>query len=521
MPSLFRNAMRVKWACPVLPAAMFACASAAPISAPVSIADASTASCASDYSIINLGPRFSSGVLNAADHVALTVSELDGAGNAVTRLRYFDGRRIRDYGLLPGQTIALEDINTHGTVVGQLRLASAPFTPRAFTWTASRGLQILPSAASAAASAYAVDDQHRTVGWIGASDIDNRAVLWNKNGALVKLGPQLRRSQAFAINRHGKSAGSAESADGNVRATVWTATGAAIDLGIPAGATSTEARHINSSGEVAGSLGRQTQQLGFYWSRERGMLPITTNGDPLFVSALNEHGEVAGNVLTTEGLGLFTPFIWSRQGGARQLPLSGAPSGQLYGLSNRHEMVGHLQLSIQDRQLLRATHWTPNGGAVDLNTRLYRPPPGLVLTTARAVNDNGVILADSNAGLVLLRPGRQGTAAPVLGPISAALPYPSVSLGSTLDLAVGFVDSSASESHAATASINDGCPATPPSLRETRGVGEVNLRHTFCRIGAFVIKVKVTDRAGNATEIADQFFVVDRGATAGSANASQ
>lgn len=520
MPSSFRHAMRVKWACPLLPAAMLACASAAPIGAPVSFADASTASCASDYSIINLGPRSSDALLNAVDQVAFTISQPDGAGNTVTRLRYFDGRRTRDYGVLQTENISLEDINAHGTVVGQLRLASAPFDLRAFTWSAARGLRFLPG--SAAAVAHAVNDQGRTVGWAGASEGEKRAALWNKDGALFNLGPPPPIvSEAYAINRHGKSAGGASGGGGDMQAMVWNANGAGLALGIPAGSTSTVALHINSAGEVAGALGQQTQRLSFYWSRERGIVPITVGGDPLFTSALNEHGDVAGNILTSEGQGFFAPYVWSYRSGVRQLPMSGAPTGRLYGLNNRREMVGHLQFHPQDTSLMRATHWTPNGGAVDLNTRLHRPPPGLVLYAARAVNDNGVILAESNAGLVLLRPGRQGTAAPVLGPIGASQPYSSVSPGTTLDLAVGFVDSSTSESHTATASINDGCPATAPSLRETRGVGEVNLRHTFCRTGAFVIKVKVTDRAGNATEVADLLFVADRGAAAGSANASR
>lgn len=85
---------------------------------------------------------------------------------------------------------------------------------------------------------------------------------------------------------------------------------------------------------------------------------------------------------------------------------------------------------------------------------------------------------------------------------------------------MGFVDSSASESHTASANISDGCPQAAPSLREARGVGEVNVRHTFCRAGAFMVKVKVTDRAGNATEVADRILVVDRGAGAGTASAT-
>ncbi|UUZ55844.1 hypothetical protein LP419_10370 [Massilia sp. H-1] len=43
---------------------------------------------------------------------------------------------------------------------------------------------------------------------------------------------------------------------------------------------------------------------------------------------------------------------------------------------------------------------------------------GLVLRAGAAINDDGAILAYSNAGLVLLRPGKRGTDAPVLGPVA-------------------------------------------------------------------------------------------------------
>jgi hypothetical protein len=65
------------------------------------------------------------------------------------------------------------------------------------------------------------------------------------------------------------------------------------------------------------------------------------------------------------------------------------------------------------------------------------------------------------------------------------------------------------ESHVAAASVNDTCPQAAPSLRERRGLGDVSLRHTFCQAGAFVVKVTVTDRAGNATQVQRRLVVSD------------
>jgi hypothetical protein len=53
----------------------------------------------------------------------------------------------------------------------------------------------------------------------------------------------------------------------------------------------------------------------------------------------------------------------------------------------------------------RAVYWNDVANPVDLNTRLYRLPPGWCCIR-QAINDSGSIVADSNAGLVLLRPGK-------------------------------------------------------------------------------------------------------------------
>jgi hypothetical protein len=147
--------------------------------------------------------------------------------------------------------------------------------------------------------------------------------------------------------------------------------------------------------------------------------------------------------------------------------------------------------------------------AVDLNGRLYRAPAGLVLYTGKAINDRGDILADSNAGLVLLRPGTRGSDAPVLGPVNTATATGTPAVGARVDFSVAFMDTGPSETHTATASIDDGCPADMPVVREARGNGEVDVGHTFCRAGDVMIRVKVTDRAGNTTEVHRALTVAD------------
>jgi hypothetical protein len=153
--------------------------------------------------------------------------------------------------------------------------------------------------------------------------------------------------------------------------------------------------------------------------------------------------------------------------------------------------------------------WQGLANPVDLNGLLHHAPAGLVLYAGKAINDKGDILADSNAGLVLLRPGTQGSDAPALGPIDAAIANETIAIDTRVDFTVAFIDTNPSETHAASASVDDSCAQDAPVLREVRGNGEVAVRHMFCRSGSFTVKVKVTDRAGNATEVHRLVSVVD------------
>jgi hypothetical protein len=151
--------------------------------------------------------------------------------------------------------------------------------------------------------------------------------------------------------------------------------------------------------------------------------------------------------------------------------------------------------------------WDGLTAPVDLNTRLHQPPAGLVLSSARTINDKGDIVAISNAGLVLLRPGTRGTDAPVLGPI-VGLPD-TANVGEDVQLTLGFIDNSRTQTHTVAVSWDDGCTSPLPMLQEAGGVGEVKLQHRFCASGSYAVSVKVTDSAGRTTEMSKQVNVND------------
>jgi hypothetical protein len=184
------------------------------------------------------------------------------------------------------------------------------------------------------------------------------------------------------------------------------------------------------------------------------------------------------------------------------LPRGSGVQTDVFDLNNRSEMVGLIERTGGG---LRAVRWNGLTNPIDLNTQLCRPPAGLVLNAGAAINDAGVILAHSNAGLVLLRPGTRGTDAPVLGPI-IGLPD-AVNVGQDVRLTLGFVDNSRSQTHTAVARWGDNCTSPHPLVRESGGVGEVTLQHRFCTPGYFVLTVQVADSGGRTTEVSRTFVV--------------
>ena len=480
-------------AAPCLPATvlMATCATAAPTNLP-------------QYSVVNLAPGSGVALLNQRGQAGFATYSAGATING-----FFDGRRVHPVGPVGSSDTVVSGLNELGVVVGQFNDATvpAPFNYRAFWWTAATGLRALPG--SGPSMARAINRRNQAVGSTKGNAFYSRAYRWNPDGTAVDLGPlPASLSEAIAINSSGVAVGYADVARYDSHAVVWDANGRATDLGT-LGGTQSLATHINARGQVLGTYYRDGVAGGFLWSRWSGivkLMPTARTG--VRPTALNEQGEVTTNLESVDGNGssAYTPFLWSLAKGGRALPLAGAAHGSVEALNDRGAMVGYVERTAAEPASRRAVLWRGLTVPIDLNARLYRAPAGLVLQAGKAINDRGDILADSNAGLVLLRPGTQGSNAPVLGPIVAASDV--LALGTVGELSVVFTDTGVSETHTALASIDDNCPSEAPLMREARGNGEVVVRHTFCREGSFSIKIKVTDRAGNATEVHRQLSVV-------------
>lgn len=446
------------------------------------------------YSVINLGPEASAAaLLNERGQAAFGAINSDGLPHW-----FFDGDRVHELKSLGGSHMWIRALNDQGVVVGESEDNAQPRTNIvAFTWTVGGGPRALSSMSGS--SAYDINEKGHIVGLMPSPGISARAVRWNPDGSVTNLGsvpPSL--SEALAINDDGIATGFADIAPGGrINATVWDLVGTTTELGLGFGF------HINARGAVAGTADLGDREGGFFWTARDGWTGFDVQGGgSRLVSALNDHNELVGNTTIADST---RGYFWSRSRGVVLLPIGQGIQSDAFDLNSQTEIVGSIRLPESAGGGLRAVRWSGPANPIDLNTQLYRAPAGLLLYAGAAINDKGVILAHSNAGLVMLRPGKRGTDAPVLGPL-VGLPY-EVNVGQQVALTVGFIDSASGETHIAAASWSDNCPSPQPRVSESAGTGEVTLQHSFCAPGYYSVKVKVTDSAGRSTEVRQEFVV--------------
>jgi hypothetical protein len=443
------------------------------------------------YSVINLAPEDDGRVfLNEKGQAAFSAPR--GAAG------FFDGDRLHDMGVLREGTTGVTGLNNRGVVVGIVSFAVDPFADNVpFTWTVAGGYRELPGPPNG--RAWAINDRNQVVGSIFVPGIPFpatpiRAVRWDPNGRIVPLGPVPETgglSDALTINNRAIAGGMGVVASGELQAALWDPAGRQLNLG----GDTVQTRFVNEKSDAAGYFRDATgEQSGVFFRGAHGpVVPTGARGPlPRVLTDLNDRGEVVGN---TSAPGGTAAYLWSRARGLVLLPRGSATRTDVSDVNNRTEMAGQVELNGAGP---RAALWRGLTVPLDLNGVLYRRPAGLVLDDAVAINDAGTILARSNAGLVMLRPGTAGTDAPVLGPIKA-LPD-SVVLGQEVSASLGFIDSSRIQYHTAVAQWSDGCVSPHPLVRESRGVGEVLLKHRFCAPGIVTLTLLVTDSGGRTTE---------------------
>lgn len=449
------------------------------------------------YGIVNLVPfQPLTARINASGQVGFHYIGPDYRGH----VGFFDGQRVI-HPLSPDRTVSsLGALNERGELVFMARYLdpahplSETFQP--FRWSAARGLMRLPSRTLTVDTwipAININGEIVGASYTSSDAASARAVRWSTANRLAILPTPAGYGTSYAvdINDRNVTVGYATDAAGVSQVIRWDSANRPTVLGT-FGARNAHAQYNNERGEIVGMLDGGTDSFRAYlWSPERGLAIPAPNSVPV---GLNAAGEVAGHIVDSSGI---RAFFYSRARGLVDLHPPSFYMTEANGINDSGVTVGIAWRNGTERSAYR---WSRTGAAIDLNTRLLNPPSGLVLFSALGIAANGDIVADSNAGLVLLRWGGGGTDAPVLGPIGLLAPgLDQPVLNRPVQLTLSFRDRNPGDRHTATVDWGDGRGPQRVAVRQYRGGGAVRAQHRFTRDGDYDIIVRVTDSTGRST----------------------
>ncbi|MCD2517215.1 PKD domain-containing protein [Massilia sp. G4R7] len=496
--------------CLLLALAMGGSALAGPAGAPV-LDDGKHGPAPAGYRVVNLGSGDLSALpkINAKGQVAFSL--WDGAAS---HGYFFDGERVRDIGTLGGSDTVALGLNDAGQVAGGSFTAAGG--ERAFVWSAGGGmldLGVLPGAGNSRAQAI---NRHGVVtGYAeGVPSTPPLAFRWSRTDGMTSLGALAPdaggASFGAALNDAGLIAGAADTASFDRHAFAWTATRGLADIDT-LGSSFSDVVAVGARGEVAGSrvpAGNALLYRAFLWTPGGGMRDLGAAGAAeSFALAMSPGARIAG--LVNLAGGDQRAMTWTRAEGMRVLGTFGGANSRAIQANDRGQVVGYATDRTQD---FRAFLWSARSGLVDLNTRLRQAPPGLVLDDALAINDDGAIVASSNAGLVLLTPGAGAADGHVVGPVVAPDVVPA---GTAFAATVAWVDPGRVGTRGVRWSWGDGSGVQAGRVREggsEAGVGSARASHHFARPGVYRVAATVLDSKGRGTTVSHTVVAAAAGA---------
>lgn len=299
-------------------------------------------------------------------------------------------------------------------------------------------------------------------------------------------------SSAIALNDAGLIAGNSDTAASDRHAVAWTRAGGLIDIDA-FGSRDSLPVAVAAKGQVAGAFivpGSGFLYHAFLWTRASGMLDLgTAGGAESFVLAMSPAAHVAGVINFASGAQ--HAMSWTRSNGMVDLGTLGGNQSVAFSVNNNRQIVG---LAADTSGENRAFVWTAKHDMFDLNKRLRRAPAGLRLDAALAISDNSAIVATSNAGLVLLKPGHCQKGAYAVGPVAAA---GMVKVGAPLDASVSCADAHLAGTRSVSWSWADGSGTQAGKVRESGGVGNASARHGYAAPGIYLVRATVANTAGS------------------------
>jgi probable HAF family extracellular repeat protein len=450
------------------------------------------------YRVVNLGESFTDAHgINASGQVAFT----DAPGifdPRPVRAHFFDGRTIHTLGTLGGDLSVATGVNDAGEVTGRSTVADGRV--HAFIWSRRAGLRdlgLLPGTTELR------DPSINNRGEIAATASGDplpypRAVRWSRTGGIEDLGALAGGADAIsyarAINDAGMIVGNSLTPSNDYHAFAWTRATGMVDIDT-LGTHYSDPVGVSANGLVAGNFFVLPDNFThvFAWTRATGMRDLGAGGGAgTWMTAMSRGGRVAGAIVAAD----FSQhaLTWTPETGLEHLGTLGGSGSNANAANDRGQVVG--AAATTGDAAYHAFVWTHREGMVDLNTRLLRAPAGLELYSGIAIADNGAIVADSNAGLVLLVPAGSGGWRHVAGPIASP---DTVRTGAALDATVGFAaadETPQAGPYRVTWSWGDGSADQPGAASVRGNAGTASARHVYTLPGIYTVTATIVDASG-------------------------
>lgn len=277
--------------------------------------------------------------------------------------------------------VAGAGINKAGQVVGTAQVS--PYGEvSAFVWDRATGLRTLGRFNNRGTSGSGINDRGEITGGTAGTTVydPGTPIVWSPRAGFRALSGG---GGGAGINDTGQVAGTQGLGPRAVR---WSPTGEALALGALGGQEGS-ALGINDQGQVVG-WARASSYLPrpFLWDPAVGMRDLGTfqsNGYGTGTAhAVNEAGHVVGDTAGPELSGFARAFLW-RDG---RLTAIGPQVSFAYAVNNLDHAVGQALVGSSYRAFLYQ-----GGRSTNLNSHA---PRGVMLTSARGINDAGWIIAN-------------------------------------------------------------------------------------------------------------------------------
>lgn len=321
------------------------------------------------------------------------------------------GYQLTDLGVVGGYTQSFSyGLSDDGNfVAGWVQAGSVT---RAFRWSSSAGMEILPLDAGMTASrAFGVNDSGVVAGESVLSPTRREATLWSPSGVRNGLGTLPNpgnanfSSVAFGVNNAGVAAGWSDSAD-NTRAFRWTLVDGMTNVGTLTGGTQTRAYSIAANGDIVGWGATPGGDRGFVASPALSSVGALSADPSSRTRAFgtSNNGWVTGDA--SDPVAGNVAFLWSSSTSLVSLgKLPGATSSFGADVNSSAAAVGWNEGGTNGEE---GFLWTPQDGMLSFNS-LVVGASGWQVQRARAINDLGYVVAnavgaDRQVHAVLLTP---------------------------------------------------------------------------------------------------------------------